>query len=573
MTRPEASGSTPPLDPGRWPRVLRSERVTISGMKPSDAQDDGSAPARRQSPPQVSVGDLIETLGSHVLHLICAPGGTAAPLVGPMVAGLDDEGLTASDRILLAAHLARSPTEIEAVVREAARRGCPAVVVKASGIEPRIIKKAGDELGIAVFITPEDMSWRHLDRLITAACQTNLASMRGFSVRPSSDLFSLANEIAYAVGGAVTIEDASDRVLAYSNLPHQEIDESRRKTILGREVPGEAKMSNEAPQADPSGAVVHVGPLWEGEFGRMAIAVRSGPEVLGTIWVVEHTRLGTEAEQALQQAASVTALHLMRARSTEDPNRRARIEALMTLLDGGESSTAAAASLGLKGHQSYAVLALSPAPGEVDSDISTARLLEVAGVYCGAWHPSSVCAISGTTVYALVPVRETAGAREHLKRVAGDVVRTVARTSSFSVCVGIGSIAKGQDEIHSSRRVADTVLRAISSEHDVDVATVDEVRSRVVLAELRATAVAAFDLGISPVQALLDHDHRRDTEYAKTLLVWLDSFGEARTAAAALFVHENTLRYRVRRISERFEIDLDDPHVRLVTWLELRLRA
>jgi sugar diacid utilization regulator len=139
--------------------------------------------------------------------------------------------------------------------------------------------------------------------------------------------------------------------------------------------------------------------------------------------------------------------------------------------------------------------------------------------------------------------------------------------------VGIGSIAAGQTEIHSSRRVADTVLRAISHEHDVDVATADDVRSRVVLAELRATAVPAFDLGVSPVQALLDHDRRRGTEHAKTLLAWLDSFGEARIAAATLFVHENTLRYRVRRISERFDIDLDDPQERLVTWLELRLRA
>jgi sugar diacid utilization regulator len=537
-----------------------------------DVQDDGSTSTPPEGLDQVSVGDLIQTLGSHVLHLVCAPRGTDHALTGPLVAGLDDEG-SASDRILLAAHVARSNAELLDMVREAARRDCPAVVVKAASIEPRIIREAGEELGVAVFITPEDMSWRHLDRLIAAACHTRLGSVRGFSVSPSSDLFSLANEIAYAVGGAVTIEDASDHVLAHSNLPHQEIDESRRRTILGRQVPGEAKKHNEAPQTDPQGAVVHVGPVWEGEFGRMAIAVRSGPEVLGTIWVVEHEPLGNEAEQALQQAASVTALHLIRSRSTADPHRRARVEALMTLLDGGDSTTAAAANLGLDGGLSYAVLALGPASGEVDPDMSTALLLEVAGVYCGAWHPSSVCAISGTTVYALVPVRETTGAREHLKRVARDVVRTVARTSSFSVCVGIGSIAAGQNEIHSSRRVADTVLRAISQEHAVDVATADDVRSRVVLAELRATAVSAFDLGVSPVQALLDHDRRRGTEHAKTLLAWLDAFGEARIAAATLFVHENTLRYRVRRISERFEIDLDDPQERLVTWLELRLRA
>jgi len=191
-------------------------------MEPaSDVQDDqGSTPLPPGPPGPVSVGDLIETLGSHVLHLVCAPRGTGAPLTGPLVAALDDERSMASDRILLAAHVARSESELGDMVREAGRRGCPAVVVKACGIEPRIIKAAGDEVGVAVFITPEDMSWRHLDRLIAAACHTNLASMRGFALRRSSDLFCLANEIAYAVGGAVTIEDASDRVLAYSNLPH-----------------------------------------------------------------------------------------------------------------------------------------------------------------------------------------------------------------------------------------------------------------------------------------------------------------------------------------------------------------
>lgn len=531
----------------------------------------GQQPARVQAA-EVSIDTLIETLGRPVLQLVCAPRGTAAPILGPLVGGLDDDGSGADRRVLLATGVVRTLTELQTVLRETASLGCPAVVIKASGLEPETVAEAGDVVGIAVLITPELMSWRHLDRLIAAACAAGSARDRGLSAGPNTDLFSLANEIAYAIGGAVTIEDPSDRVLAYSNLPHQEIDGSRRETILGREVPGEAKLNNTAPHVTPHGAVVHIRPVWPGELGRMAIAVRSGPELLGTIWVIEKEPFGPDAEESLRQAASVTALHLMRARSTTDPNRRARVEALMTLLDG-TSSTAAAASLGLDPTLAYAVLALGPAAGGVDPDVTTARLLEVAGVYCGAWHPSSVCAISGTTVYALVPVREIRGAAEHLQRVARDVVRTVARTSAFSVRVGIGSIALGREQITASRRVADTVLRTIADDPLVDVAAAEEVRSRVVLAELRATALTAFDLGVSPVQALLEHDRRRGTEHAKTLLAWLDAFGEARTAASVLFVHENTLRYRVRTISERFSIDLDDPHVRLVTWLELRLRT
>lgn len=548
-------------------------RGLLLGIRETPAVPDIPPTTSAGGPAEMSVGILIETLGPPVLHLVCAPRGTAAPILGPLVGGLDDDDSAADRRILLATGLISTLPELHDMLRHATRIGCPAVIIKASGLDPKSLAEAGNAAGLAVLITPELMSWRHLDRLIAAACAVGSARDQKLSAGPTTDLFSLANEIAYGVGGAVTIEDESDRVLAYSNLPHQKIDGSRRETILGREVPGGAKFTNSAPRLAPHGTVVHVPGVWSGEWGRMAIAVRSGPELLCTIWVVENEPLGPEAEQSLRQAASVTALHLMRARSTTDPTRRARVEALMTLLDGGASSTAAAASLGLDPMLAYAVLALGPAAGGFDPDVTTARLLEMAGVYCGAWHPSSVCAISGTTVYALVPIREIDGATAHLKRVARDVVRTVARTSALSIRVGIGSISVGREQISASRRVADTVLRTIADDPQMDVAAAEEVRSRVVLAELRATALIAFDLGVSPVQALLEHDRRRHTEYAKTLLAWLDAFGEARTAASVLFVHENTLRYRVRTISERFDIDLGDPHVRLVTWLELQLRS
>ncbi len=385
--------------PGPTPRAV-DRAGSLAGIRDMSPVPKGRPPTPAQEAAEVSIGTLVETLGRPVLQLVCAPRGTAVPILGPLVGGLDDDGSVADRRILLATGLVRTLSQLQSVLRETTLIGCPAVIIKASGLEPESVAEAGDAAGVAVLITPEPMSWRHLDRLIAAACAAGSARDRGLSAGPTTDLFSLANEIAYAIGGAVTIEDESDRVLAYSNLPHQKIDGSRRETILGREVPGGAKLNNTAPRLAPHGTVVHVPPVWPGEFGRMAIAVRSGPELLCTIWVVENEPFGPEAEDLLRQAASVTALHLMRARSTTDPNRRARVEALMTLLDGGASSTAAAASLGLDPTLAYAVLALGPAAGGVDPDVTTARLLEVAGVYCGAWHPSSVCAISGTTVYA-----------------------------------------------------------------------------------------------------------------------------------------------------------------------------
>jgi hypothetical protein len=58
----------------------------------------------------------------------------------------------------------------------------------------------------------------------------------------------------------------------------------------------------------------------------------------------------------------------------------------------------------------------------------------------------------------------------------------------------------------------------------------------------------------------------------ETLRAWLDHQGEARPAAAALHVHVQTVRYRVRQLREILGEALDDPRGRLELALALRAR-
>jgi DNA-binding PucR family transcriptional regulator len=116
------------------------------------------------------------------------------------------------------------------------------------------------------------------------------------------------------------------------------------------------------------------------------------------------------------------------------------------------------------------------------------------------------------------------------------------------------------------------VLRALAGDAPgPTVATVSDVRSRVTLMELTERGAPSVDLPPGPVQRIIEHDAEHGTTYGPSLLAYLDAFGEAIPAAARLAVHENTLRYRIRRIQELFEVDLDDPDTRLVVWLQLRL--
>lgn len=53
----------------------------------------------------------------------------------------------------------------------------------------------------------------------------------------------------------------------------------------------------------------------------------------------------------------------------------------------------------------------------------------------------------------------------------------------------------------------------------------------------------------------------------------LDAFGDVPAASAALFVHPNTFRYRLRRLAEVSGIDLTDPEQRFAAMLQLRVMS
>ena len=70
---------------------------------------------------------------------------------------------------------------------------------------------------------------------------------------------------------------------------------------------------------------------------------------------------------------------------------------------------------------------------------------------------------------------------------------------------------------------------------------------------------------------LLDHDRNHRAELLRTLSAFLDHHGRALPAARALYVHVNTVSYRLRRIESLSGLDLSDPDDRLVAHVALKI--
>lgn len=74
------------------------------------------------------------------------------------------------------------------------------------------------------------------------------------------------------------------------------------------------------------------------------------------------------------------------------------------------------------------------------------------------------------------------------------------------------------------------------------------------------------------LEPLERHASRSKLDLISTLRVFLGNNGHVDASATALGIHRHTLRYRLRRITELLDANLDDPTVRAELWLALRLR-
>jgi sugar diacid utilization regulator len=527
--------------------------------------------------------DLLENLGPHALRLVSGtPEQLGRPAGEPVVQGPDEPIHEVADAVVLLTGGRADPPGLADRIRQAAAARASAVVVKAWGTDLGRAAATARESGITLLCTPDEMAWRHLDAFVTAASAAR-GAIAG-EVDRTGDLFGLANTIAAALGGPVTIEEVDGRILAYSNLPDQEIDEIRRLAILGRrtpERPGNA--------AEYQAVITSPGPvLFESSHpdyaDRLAVAVRAGHQVLGVIFVLAgRPKLVADADRALLDAARAVALHLLRSRDSVSPERERRGEALRGLLASSLDVTSAAAALALPAHASFVLAVVRPAAATESRAADIARVGDLITLHGEYWHPETAAVRAAGEMVLLLPVldppedhrgQERLAAR--LRRLGTEVVTAARRSAKVALVVGFGEVVDDLAAVprtqRLTRRVVDTLLDPRAEVPGDGVATLYDIRAQVVLAGLRSGApVADADvLRLPAVQAVLDHDADQGTDYARTLLAYLGSAGSIPATARALTIHENTARYRIRRLTEKFGITLDAGDETLVTWLQLR---
>ena len=420
---------------------------------------------------------------------------------------------------------------------------------------------AGIAADVAVMVVDPALSWSELAAVIYGLVLEGRETESG---RGPTDLFALADSLAEATGGAVTIEDQLSRILAYSRL-QQNADPARVQTIMDRQAPERLREFFVS-----RGVFTHLSasdePLFvasdveHGMTGRMVAAVRSGRELMGSVWVACTAPLHDGALDALTDGARTVALHLLRSRASADLERQVESELVIRLLEGTADAATAASRLGLP----PGPLRVIAVQAVIGADRDAALLLAFDRATAGfGWSRPGRSALAGNTVYTVLPGEESAPARRWISGLRA------ALPDRATVTAGISGPAALAD-FEAARQEADESLALHKARPPGAVPPAyDESWDDILLQRLRTAAHSGRVPDRGPVAELRRHDRAHSTDYVPTLRAWLEAQGDPAEAARELGVHENTVRYRFRKMDEITDLHLDDARKRLAMMIEL----
>jgi hypothetical protein len=233
---------------------------------------------------------------------------------------------------------------------------------------------------------------------------------------------------------------------------------------------------------------------------------------------------------------------------------------VIRLLEGTADAATVASRLGLAPNPLRVIAIQACVDGERDAALLLAFERATTGF---GWSRPGRSALAGNTVYTLLPGESTDAAQRWVSGL------DAALPERLTLLAGISGPALTED-LPAARHEADECLALReSSARDAVPAVYDESWDEILLQRLRTAARSGRSPERGPVAELRRHDRAHATEYVATLQAWLECQGDPAEAGDRLGIHENTVRYRLRKMAEITNLQLHDARKRLAMMIEL----
>lgn len=190
----------------------------------------------------------------------------------------------------------------------------------------------------------------------------------------------------------------------------------------------------------------------------------------------------------------------------------------------------------------------------------------------GTWHRTT----TGTGLLFIRTARRQPGTEtgRELGRTGDELVRHIkSRVQGVSLVCGVGDVHVGPNGLRATVAEARAALAGARTSGRLDAAvSFDQIGLQRTVIEWFSsdTARESVDLLLRPLDRLGPGKAERAIQ---TLRAYLDNQGSITRTANALHMHRNAVGYRINRIVETLEVDLDDPDTCLLLQLACRARS
>lgn len=466
------------------------------------------------------------------------------------------------------------------VLRQLADFGVSGVL--ATGSVGQDAVEAANDCGVALLSVPEETSLTTVERAVNALILNQSARLteRAIEIQrqltrlsaENRDLNSLLQVMARSTGKPIAIHDDAGNLIAQT-LPYM-----GRRGLNGRG--GAAPMPHDAFQqwlADESPSML--GSIIASPLGFTTV-LKVEKRVAGYLSVVDSADNMTEFDRlVLTYGADVCAIEMAKNRAIASAVEQTRGDWIQMWLSGTPADDdllrTRAQRAGFPPDARYVVAVYRAMDGSgqsipLESSISLVRDdMSRRGVNGAVGQYVDV-------IVALYPLDlEDAVAMARARSFIEDVRAQLAvRSPDGQVSAGISRPADGLSSLrHAYRESKDAVGIAYElSDYDTTTFYGDLKLYQLLLALKERNLENLQRFSHDALGPLIEHDNRKQGDLVRTLNGFFAANGNLAKAAQELDVHRNTLVYRLERIAELAELDLDDSDNRLILHLALKTR-
>lgn len=467
---------------------------------------------------------------------------------------------------------------LSSVLRQLADFGVNAVLATGS-VSPDALEAATD-CGVALLSVPDDTSLTTVERAVNSLILNHSARLteRAIEIQrqltrlaaENRDINSLLQVMSRSTGKPTAIHDQSGALIAQI-MPY-----------LGRRAKNGRDAATVAKTEDFQRWLMHEAPATMGTISASPLGfttmLKVEKRVAGYLSVIDSADSLSEFDRlVLTYGADVCAIEMAKNRAIATAVEQTRGDWIQMWLSGTPADDDLLRTRAQRtGFQpgSHFVAAVYRALTESGQSVPLESMISLVRDDMSRRAINGAVGLYVDAIVALYPLDEDDALALTRARAAIEDIRAqlAVRVSGGQAAAGISKPASGLSSLRDAYREAKDAVGIAYELSDRDTTTFygDLKLYQLLLALKERNLEQLQRFGADALGPLIEHDQRKQSDLVRTLSGFFAANGNLAKAAQQLDVHRNTLVYRLERIAELTNLDLDDSENRLILHLALK---